>query len=99
MTQQLRDVWSEVAQQTTAARDHAVRTAMVQKDMTARVRVPLQAYMDQDTVELRVRRWPQNLMFFLRTKRDHAWKSPKYLFGPLEQKRFSDMLEAAKTVI
>jgi hypothetical protein len=36
--------------------------------------------MDEKLINEHVRLWQQVLMFFARTQREHAWKSPKYQF-------------------
>jgi hypothetical protein len=41
---------------------------------------PLQPYMDEKSISNHARPWQQILMFFARTQREHAWKSPKYRF-------------------
>jgi hypothetical protein len=39
---------------------------------------PLQPYMDKDSIVKHMRPWQQVLMFFARTQKEHAWKSPGY---------------------
>ncbi|KAG9385482.1 RecQ Superfamily II DNA helicase [Pyrenophora tritici-repentis] len=51
----------------------AIRTEMHQTRFQ-----PLQPYMDKDAIVKHTRPWQQMLMFFARTQKEHAWKSPKY---------------------
>jgi hypothetical protein len=48
---------------------------------------PLQPYMDEKSIGEYVRPWQQMLIFFARTQREHAWKSPKYRFIRRQRKR------------
>ena len=41
---------------------------------------PLQPYMDKEAIVKHTRPWQQVLMFFARTQKEHAWKSPRYWF-------------------
>ena len=41
---------------------------------------PLQPYMDKEAIVKHTRPWQQALMFFARTQKEHAWKSPQYRF-------------------
>ena len=41
---------------------------------------PLQPYMDKEAIVKHTRPWQQVLMFFARTQKEHAWKSPQYRF-------------------
>ncbi|KAI1521337.1 hypothetical protein PtrSN001A_012196, partial [Pyrenophora tritici-repentis] len=51
----------------------AIRTEMHQTRFQ-----PLQPYMDKNAIVKHTRPWQQMLMFFARTQKEHAWKSPKY---------------------
>ena len=54
----------------------AIRTEMHQTRYQ-----PLQPYQDAKTVHDQCKPWQQMLMFFVRTQREHGWKSPPYRFN------------------
>jgi hypothetical protein len=41
--------------------------------------------MDEKSISEHMRLWQQMLVFFARTQREHAWKSPKYQFTRLQR--------------
>ncbi|PWO19973.1 RNA-binding protein (RRM domain), partial [Pyrenophora tritici-repentis] len=57
---------------------------------------PLQPYMDKDAVVKHVRPWQQMLMFFARTQKEHAWKSPKYRFTRRQREAWEALMEEAE---
>ena len=60
---------------------------------------PLQPYQDSKTVNDRCRPWQQMLMFFVRTQRQHEWKSPAYRFSRRQFAAFERLIEAAEEVV
>jgi RecQ family ATP-dependent DNA helicase len=59
---------------------------------------PLQPYMDEKSIVEHVRPWQQILMFFARTQREHAWKSPKYRFTRRQREAWEALAEEAKRI-
>ena len=57
---------------------------------------PLQPYMDEKAIVDHVRPWKQMLMFFARTQKEHAWKSPKYRFTRRQREAWEALVEAAE---
>ena len=57
---------------------------------------PLQSYMDEDSVDDRVRSWQQILMFFVRTQAEHDWGSPEYQFTRRQFQAFQQLIEEAE---
>jgi hypothetical protein len=57
---------------------------------------PLQPYMDQKSIGDHTRPWQQILMFFARTQREHAWKSPAYRFTRRQREAWEALVEAAE---
>ncbi|CAN9334787.1 unnamed protein product [Alternaria alternata] len=59
---------------------------------------PLQPYVDQKSIGDYIRLWQQMLMFFARTQREHAWKSPKYRFTRRQRKAWESLVEETKRI-
>lgn len=57
---------------------------------------PLQPYMDEKSIGDHTRPWQQMLMFFARTQREHAWKSPAYRFTRRQREAWEALVEAAE---
>jgi hypothetical protein len=57
---------------------------------------PLQPYMDEKSISDHARPWQQMLMFFARTQREHAWKSPKYRFTRRQREAWEALVEEAE---
>ncbi|CAN9283890.1 unnamed protein product [Alternaria alternata] len=57
---------------------------------------PLQPYMDQKSIGDHTRPWQQILMFFARTQREHAWKSPAYRFTRRQREAWEALVEEAE---
>jgi flagellar biosynthesis GTPase FlhF len=57
---------------------------------------PLQPYMDEKSISDHTRPCQQMLMFFARTQREHAWKSPKYRFTRRQREAWEALVEAAE---
>lgn len=69
----------------------AVRTEVEQKRYQ-----PLQPYQEASSIERRCRPWQEMLMFFVRTMREHSWKSPKYRFNRRQFAAFEQLIEVAE---
>ncbi|KAG9193950.1 hypothetical protein G6011_03985 [Alternaria panax] len=59
---------------------------------------PLQPYMDEQSIGDHTRPWQQILMFFARTQREHAWKSPAYRFTRRQREAWEALVEEARSV-
>jgi hypothetical protein len=59
---------------------------------------PLQPYMDQKSIGVHIRPWQQIVMFFARTQREHAWKSPRYQFTRRQREGWQALVEEAKRI-
>jgi hypothetical protein len=57
---------------------------------------PLQPYMNEKSISEHARPWQQMLMFFARTQREHAWKSPKYRFTRQQREAWEALVKEAK---
>jgi RecQ family ATP-dependent DNA helicase len=57
---------------------------------------PLQPYMDEKSIGDHTRPWQQILMFFARTQREHAWKSPAYRFARRQREAWEAFVKAAE---
>jgi hypothetical protein len=57
---------------------------------------PLQPYMDQEAIVKHTRPWQQVLMFFARTQKEHAWKSPGYKFMRRQQEAWEALIWEAE---
>jgi hypothetical protein len=69
----------------------AIRTEMHQTRI-----LPLQPYMDEKSIGEHARPWQQMLMFFARTQREHAWRSPKYRFTRRQREAWEALVEEAE---
>ncbi len=70
----------------------AIRTEMHQTRYQ-----PLQPYQDAKTVDDQCKPWQQMLMFFVRTQREHGWKSPPYRFNERQSVAYAKLIAAAET--
>src|SRR5690242_14240460 len=52
--------------------------------------------MDEKSIGDYTRLWQQILMFFARTQREHAWKSPAYRFTRRQREAWEAFVEAAE---
>jgi RecQ family ATP-dependent DNA helicase len=57
---------------------------------------PLQPYMDEKSIGEHTRPWKQMLMFFARTQKEHAWKSPTYRFTRRQREAWEALVEEAE---
>jgi hypothetical protein len=57
---------------------------------------PLQPYMDKEAIVKHTRPWQQVLMFFARTQKEHAWKSPQYRFRRRQRKAWEALVREAE---
>ncbi|KAF1828319.1 hypothetical protein BDW02DRAFT_584568 [Decorospora gaudefroyi] len=57
---------------------------------------PLQPYMDKEAIVKHTRPWQQVLMFFARTQKEHAWKSPHYRFRRRQRKAWEALVHEAE---
>jgi hypothetical protein len=55
-----------------------------------------QPYMDEKSISEHARPWQQMLIFFARTQREHAWKSPKYRFTRRQREAWEALVEEAE---
>jgi hypothetical protein len=56
---------------------------------------PLQPYMDKDAIFKHTRPWQQALMFFARTQKEHAWRSPQYRFTRRQREAWQALVRLA----
>jgi hypothetical protein len=54
--------------------------------------------MDEQSIGDHTRPWQQILMFFARTQREHAWKSPAYRFTRRQREAWEALVEEARSV-
>jgi hypothetical protein len=83
--------WRTLDQIGVFVRLEAIRTEMHQTRF-----MPLQPYMDEKSIGEHTRPWQQMLMFFARTQRQHAWKSPKYRFTRRQREAWEAFVEEAE---
>lgn len=80
-----------VAESGVMLRLEAIRTEMHQTRYH-----PLQPYQDEMSIVKRSRPWQQMVMFFVRTQRQHEWKSPPYRFNRRQFDAFAKLIEEAE---
>ncbi len=71
-----------------------LRLEAVRSDPDQKQYVPLSTYRDTSSIERRCKAWQQMVLFFVRTQREHTWKSPAYRFSQRQAARFEKMMEA-----
>ncbi|RYN60390.1 hypothetical protein AA0117_g13059 [Alternaria alternata] len=54
--------------------------------------------MDEQSIVKHVRPWQQIVMFFARTQREHAWKSPQYRFTRRQREAWEALVKEAERV-
>ena len=54
------------------------------------------ALVEMSSIQRRCQPWQQMLMFFVRTQRQHEWKSPAYRFNRRQFAAFEKLIEAAE---
>lgn len=80
-----------VVQSGVMLRFEAIRTEMNKVQYA-----PLEAYRNQERVQEHCRPWQQMVMFFVRSRQDHPWKSPAFQFNCRQQQAFDRLMEAAQ---
>jgi hypothetical protein len=56
---------------------------------------PLQPYMDKEAIVKHTRPWQHVLMFFARTQKEHAWRSPGYTFTRRQREAWEALIREA----
>lgn len=72
-----------VSQSGVMLRFEAIRTGSDES-----VHRPLEPYQNRSDIARQGRHWQQLMMFFVRTKRDHEWRSPAYKFNSRQNQAF-----------
>lgn len=57
---------------------------------------PLEPYQDPTQIGRQGRAWQQMMMFFVRTQRQHQWKSPGYRFNQRQKRAFERLIALAQ---
>ena len=57
---------------------------------------PLEPYQDRSQIERQGRAWQQIMMFFVRTQRQHQWKSPSYRLNQRQKRAFERLVTLAQ---
>jgi hypothetical protein len=73
-----------------------LRLEVIRTEMQQTRYHPLQPYQDAKEIKRRCRPWQQMLMFFVRTQRQHEWKSPPYRFNRRQFAAFDKLIAAAE---
>lgn len=60
---------------------------------------PLEMYWNIDSVDQRAQSWRQLLMFFIRTQKEHTWKSPAYRFTQRQSIAFKRLIREARKLV
>jgi hypothetical protein len=60
---------------------------------------PLQPYMDKEAIIKHTRPWQQVLMFFARTQKEHALKSPQYQFRRRQREAWEALVREATRIV
>ena len=90
---------ARMSQQTVSKAGVFVRMEAVRTEKQQTRYMPLETYWDPESVDRRAQAWRQMLMFFVRTQREHEWRSPPYRFTPRQFDKFEQMIEAAEYVV
>ena len=57
---------------------------------------PLEPYQDRSQIGRQGRAWQQIMMFFVRTQRQHQWKSPSYRLNQRQKRAFERLMTLAR---
>jgi superfamily II DNA/RNA helicase len=90
---------AQLSQNTVSKAGVFVRMEAVRTEKHQTRFMPLETYWDADAVNRRVQPWRQMLMFFVRTQKEHDWRSPPYRFTAEQFDKFNRVIEEANHVI
>jgi superfamily II DNA helicase RecQ len=90
---------ADISQTTVTQSGVMLRLEAIRTEMHQTRYQPLQPYQDASQINRRCRSWQQMLMFFVRTQRQHEWKSPPYRFSRRQYAAFKRLIEAAEEVV
>jgi len=83
-----------ISQATVRQSGVVLRLEAVRSDPNQKQYVPLSTFRDASSIERRCTALQQVVLFFVRTQREHTWRTPAYRFNPRQAARFEKMLEA-----
>jgi superfamily II DNA helicase RecQ len=90
---------AQISQMTVSKAGVFVRMEAVRSEKHQTRYTPLETYWDPDEIARRVQPWRQMMVFFVRTQKEHDWKSPPYKFTPEQFEKFDRLIEEAGRVI
>ncbi|KAF9883228.1 hypothetical protein FE257_003855 [Aspergillus nanangensis] len=95
--QLLRETIDQLARKSQRTVQHcgsAIRMEAVRTQIKELPYHPLQAYMDEESIQRHVHSWQQILTFFARTQSPHEWKSAPYDFTPRQRLKWRCLWQA-----
>jgi hypothetical protein len=90
---------AQISQMTVSKAGVFVRMEAVRSEKHQTRYMPLETYWEPEEIKRRVQPWRQMMVFFVRTQKEHNWRSPPYKFTPEQFQKFDRMIEEAGRVI
>lgn len=90
---------AQISQMTVSKAGVFLRMEAVRSEKYQTRYMPLETYWDPEEINRRVQPWRQMMVFFVRTQKEHDWRSPPYKFTSEQFDKFDRMIEEAGRVI
>lgn len=98
-------IWEAMGELVSASQDTVSRSGVMLRFEAIRTEAhqniyrPLEPYQNRDDIGRQGRYWQQIVMFFVRTRRHHSWKSPSYKFNRRQDRAFERMMAVARSTV
>jgi hypothetical protein len=98
-------IWEATGELASASQDAVSRSGVMLRFEAIRTEAhqnvyrPLEPYQNRDEIRRQGRYWQQIVTFFVRTRRDHSWKSPSYKFNRRQDRAFERMMVVARSTV
>ena len=98
-------IWEATGELASASQDAVSRSGVMLRFEAIRTEAhqnvyrPLEPYQNRDEIKRQGRYWQQIVTFFVRTRRDHSWKSPPYKFNRRQDRAFERMMGVARSTV
>jgi superfamily II DNA helicase RecQ len=98
-------IWEATGELASASQDAVSRSGVMLRFEAIRTEAhqnvyrPLEPYQNRDEIRRQGRCWQQIVTFFVRTRRDHSWKSPSYKFNRRQDRAFERMMVVARSTV
>jgi hypothetical protein len=98
-------IWEATGELASASQDAVSRSGVMLRFEAIRTEAhqnvyrPLEPYQNRDEIRRQGRYWQQIVTSFVRTRRDHSWKSSSYKFNRRQDRAFERMMVVARSTV